>query len=727
MATTVDNYKIKINVEGSEALNNLKQDMEGLAQIGGPLGGTINGILSKLGPLGLAAGVAATAFAALGGRALQLAGELSDIAGATGIAAGTLMNFRQSVIEAGGKAEDFAQIASKLNQSVQEANSGNERFQKSFQDLGVFVTDANGRLRPTEDILRDITQRFQSGELSSKQYAAAIDILGKNINKLELAKLQAVADPIKDEQVKQLDRYNEAIDKLTEKINSGLITAFGKLAMAINDAFDTSKFAKLEEDANKQGKTYRDRTEGFMNNPLFGREREPLSGQSVPLPERLRNMTEKEKAFYQERQAAAAAHANEMQRQMNRASNAAGAAGAGGFGATPEAVLKARADSEKKIEQSRIEQSRQTNLQINTERLAAILLFSDQQTAIEQRGESAVREIKINTQAEIAKARLDIFAQEKLSEAEKEKEFSNKQRELKLKEAADIAKSRIQLNEQLQREEQRIQDIITQSKARVEEESRLNGVLDQRNQFTLENATATDKERERAQALFTLEEERLKVLRQIALIKDIPPEQRLAREQEINTIFDQRREKTLAQQEADRALMGNFQAGFERAYRQYAEDSRNAFDIAGRLFATITQGMEDNIVNFAKTGKFEFKNFAASLLEDMLRIQLRQTMLGIFGGSSASSGGGFFKNLLGFANGGIIPTNGPVIVGERGPEILSGAAGRVVTPNNQLGGTSVTYNINAVDAASFKSLVARDPAFIHAVASQGAKSVPTRR
>ena len=35
------------------------------------------------------------------------------------------------------------------------------------------------------------------------------------------------------------------------------------------------------------------------------------------------------------------------------------------------------------------------------------------------------------------------------------------------------------------------------------------------------------------------------------------------------------------------------------------------------------------------------------------------------------------------------------------------------------GGTNVTYNINAVDAASFQALVARDPGFIFAVSEQG--------
>jgi lambda family phage tail tape measure protein len=731
---TIEDFILRMKVEGqgnvkqiSGSIQNLKDDITGLSQVGGPLGGTINGIIGKLGPLGIAAGLAGAAFAATAGKAMQLAGDLSDIAGATGIATGTLLNFRQSVVEAGGKAEDFGQIAAKLNQSIQEANSGNERFQQSFRDLGIFVTDANGKLRPTEEILRDIVTRFQRGELSSKEYGASIDILGKNINKLDLKMLQAVADPIKDEQVKQIDRYNEAIDKLTERINSGLITAFGKLAMAINDAFDTSKFTKLEEEANARGQTYRERTEGFMNRPLRGGERAPLSGQSVPIPERLRDMTEKEKAFYKASQEAAAAHANEMQRLRNRAAGSGAGSGAGGFGATPEATLKAREESLKKIQVLEIEQTRQTQLAVNNERLTAILMFADQQSAIEQKNAAAIRDIEINSEAEIAKAKLEIYAQEKLNKQEKDKEFANKRKEIELKAETDITKAKSQMIESLAREEERIQSIITQSKARVIEEQKLNELLDARNKFVNENAAATDKERERAQQLFDLEQERLRVLRQIALIKDLPETERLAREKEINSIFDQRREKTVAQQQADTQLQQNFSAGFEKAYRQYAEDSRNAFEAAGRLFGTITKGMEDAIVDFAKTGKFQFKDFLNTVLEELLRSQIRSLIAQTFGGIGGGRSGGGLSRLLGFANGGIIPTNDPVIVGERGPELLIGASGNRVVPNGQFGGTSVTYNISAVDAMSFKQMIAQDPSFIHAVATQGGKSVPTGR
>jgi len=183
-----------------------------------------------------------------------------------------------------------------------------------------------------------------------------------------------------------------------------------------------------------------------------------------------------------------------------------------------------------------------------------------------------------------------------------------------------------------------------------------------------------------------------------------------------------------------------FETGWKNAFQNYIDDATNAAKAAERIFQKATQGMEDLIVNFAKTGKFEFKNFVNSMLEELLRSQVRQMMAQIFnignmGGASGRGGGGgggllsSIGNLLGFANGGVIPTNRPVLVGERGPEILSGVAGRVVTPNDQLGlgPTIVNYNISAVDARSFKDLVASDPSFIYAVTQQGAKGLPGRR
>jgi lambda family phage tail tape measure protein len=225
----------------------------------------------------------------------------------------------------------------------------------------------------------------------------------------------------------------------------------------------------------------------------------------------------------------------------------------------------------------------------------------------------------------------------------------------------------------------------------------------------------------------------------------------------------------------------SFSTGWKRAFNEYAENAGNAAKRAENLFKTATSGMEEAIVGFAKTGKFEWKNFVSMMLEELLRSQIQQAfaqmmgnmqgtmrgmsgggggnllgnLAGLFGSSSfmpgesggiPSSAGNIFGDLLGgigsgitsvfsgigdlfggfFANGGNLGAGKWGIAGENGPEIISGPA--TVTPMGMGSSTYVTYNINAVDAMSFKQLVAQDPGFIHAVAMQGARSTPgTRR
>jgi len=53
-------------------------------------------------------------------------------------------------------------------------------------------------------------------------------------------------------------------------------------------------------------------------------------------------------------------------------------------------------------------------------------------------------------------------------------------------------------------------------------------------------------------------------------------------------------------------------------------------------------------------------------------------------------------------------SGGDVLVGERGPEIISPLGPMEVTPNDKIGGTSnVNFTINAVDAEGVQSLLQR--------------------
>ena len=177
----------------------------------------------------------------------------------------------------------------------------------------------------------------------------------------------------------------------------------------------------------------------------------------------------------------------------------------------------------------------------------------------------------------------------------------------------------------------------------------------------------------------------------------------------------------------------SFAFGWQQAFEEYVASATNAGEQARNIFQASTRGMEDAIVNFAKTGKLNFRSFLSSIVEMILRSQIQRLIAQIFGGTSA--GGNLFTTLLTTLFGGARAQGGPVssnrayVVGERGPELFMPRTPGTIIPNGAgMGGaTQVTYNINAVDASSFRNLVASDPEFIFAVTEQGRRRQPTTR
>jgi lambda family phage tail tape measure protein len=180
-----------------------------------------------------------------------------------------------------------------------------------------------------------------------------------------------------------------------------------------------------------------------------------------------------------------------------------------------------------------------------------------------------------------------------------------------------------------------------------------------------------------------------------------------------------------------REIQRDFSTGWADAMDDYVENATNGAQQARRIFEQATQGMEDAIIRFVKTGKFNFKDLINDLLTTLLRSRLQELFARIFGGAGARSNSpGLFDVLgsvassigkfVGFkGDGGMIGKGEYGIAGERGPELITGPAN--VTP---LMGNQVTYNINAVDAASFQELLARDPQFLFAVSETGRQSLP---
>lgn len=151
--------------------------------------------------------------------------------------------------------------------------------------------------------------------------------------------------------------------------------------------------------------------------------------------------------------------------------------------------------------------------------------------------------------------------------------------------------------------------------------------------------------------------------------------------------------------------------GTSEALRKYAEDASNGAKQMESLYTNAFKNMEDALVSFVRTGELDFSKLADSIIADLIRIQVQQSITGPLAEAMKGQGGlgGFIGGLFGGnsgevagtrAAGGPVSAGMPYLVGEHGPEILvPDTAGKVLPSGQGLSGGGLTYSpIIKIDA-----------------------------
>ena len=198
---------------------------------------------------------------------------------------------------------------------------------------------------------------------------------------------------------------------------------------------------------------------------------------------------------------------------------------------------------------------------------------------------------------------------------------------------------------------------------------------------------------------------------------------------------------------------GSQQKGFGRGFDEFIRNMPNQLEIGKQSFNALMSSMDGALSNFVRNGKFNFKDFTRSLIQDMILIQARAQMMSMMRGLySAFGGGGGSVSLAevpvpgtsftGFngpkANGGSVDANKIGLVGERGPELFVPRSAGTIIPNNQLanamgGGQTVNYNgpyiasMNAIDTQSGTQFLAKNKNTIWAAYQSANRGVPVSR
>ena len=177
----------------------------------------------------------------------------------------------------------------------------------------------------------------------------------------------------------------------------------------------------------------------------------------------------------------------------------------------------------------------------------------------------------------------------------------------------------------------------------------------------------------------------------------------------------------------------------------------------GDMYNSVTNNMSNAIETFVKTGKFSFKDFARSVIQDILAIQMKSqaTQLfgslglfdivkGVFGATSyvPANKTGMSLGELGLsggrASGGSVSGGSTYLVGENGPELFTSSSSGTIIPNGQLGnamsgGSTINYNgpyianMSAIDTQSGVQFLSKNKQAIWAANQSASRSIPTSR
>jgi len=367
--------------------------------------------------------------------------------------------------------------------------------------------------------------------------------------------------------------------------------------------------------------------------------------------------------------------------------------------------------------------------------------YADQTAALEEKRKGAKG-------ATVALINSEIAGLEKLKgqeiaafNASRERTIQYARQQQEIKNIVDAMEQEAEYAREIAEYQNQQQQAVLAAYEQVKAQTQALALISQREQLEKSIQNLRGSEQATARELFDLENQRKTQLEAIQKIQNLPFEgvggmkQRM---QEINDLYDARKLKIQETAAATKAEQESFAFGWAQASEKYRNNIKTDAEYAAQQMSNFTKGFEDAFVKFVQTGKLSFKDLANSMIADFARVQAQKMLSGLFSGGGGGGIGSLFGGigkLFGFANGGMPPVGQASIVGERGPELfVPQSAGRIV-PNHKLGmgqpvvnnnTTAVTYSIQAVDASSFRTMLARDPEFIHNVAEQGRRSLPIR-
>lgn len=688
-------------------------------------------------------------------KALDTAGALADTAFNLGLNVEALQELRYAAELSGVAQESFDKSLEKFTRNIGEAAQGSGAAKDAFNILGVSVRDAEGNIRDTESVFRDVSDAMANIENPTERVRLAFDLFGKQgvamVNMLAQGSsaMDAMRQRARDlgivleaDLIKEAEAAGDELDTLGKVVSVNLSRALLGLSPIIADTAGW-----LSELAAGAGVAY-EKTKLFLSGD-FGLDnlslrsvRHDLKGVNDDIDrlqkkiEARRNagglqfFVEGDVRRYQtlidildERRTKLLGQLQKLQSEQSEALG------------TPTNAPDIEADMARLEEQaenvSRLKETLGQQLFEFTHQ-GANRIEAEYDRMVEQieglKNEVNGEEIDtlLRQALEVKNFRLKQIADQEAQAEERRNEASQKRAAAELDRQQKVYEANRKVVESLNAEAEALgkserQNFIDQAVRRL-------------------SADATDAQRQQVERLAgalydekqALEERRKEEERRASLIEDIKrltEEQTSAQEKynaemaELNQLLkegaiNQKEFEAASKRARDNMLRHSreWSAGVERALRSYADEATDMAAQVEQVTANALRNLEDVLVEFTMTGKYEWKDMVNSMLSDIARLIVRTQITGplaqslgsIFGSFFGSADGNVFSSgrpVRGFAKGTVVfePTlfpmaNGMGLMGEAGPEAIMPLrrlpSGRLGVESS-CGGPSYTVNVDA--------------------------------
>lgn len=226
--------KIRAQVDGANNIIQLNRGLQSVETTAKGVTGAMRGMTGAAAGLSGALGTLAPLLSVAGlvglvKNAVDAGDAMHDLAQSTGVSVEALAKFKKAAAVSGTDIESVAKAMGRLSRGMVEAAvTGKGKAAEGLNALSLSATNANGKLKSTDQVMLEVANRFKNMADGPAKNAIAFDLFGKSYAEI-IPLLNMGGDVIDKLKVKMTDAFANKMDDYKDRlaILSGKVGALG--------------------------------------------------------------------------------------------------------------------------------------------------------------------------------------------------------------------------------------------------------------------------------------------------------------------------------------------------------------------------------------------------------------------------------------------------------------------------------------------------------------------